>query len=89
MLFDKFKNEFDNANVNLSKFFKKDFDENYAKVIATTALNEYLKFAFENHQENLQFWFSLILSYPPLSFGLIITYVSLGRDNEGNSVDPS
>lgn len=55
MLFDKFKKEFDKANVNLTEFFKKDFDENYAKVIATTALNEYLKFAFENHKENLQF----------------------------------
>ena len=54
-LFNKFKDELNSATANLSEFFKKDFDENYAKIIAENAINEYINFAFDNHKKNLQF----------------------------------
>ena len=53
--FNKFKEQIETQKANLTGFFEKNFDKNYAENLAKMALDEYIKFAFEPHKTKLKF----------------------------------
>ena len=55
MLFNKFKDEYNKSFIGLIDFFKQNYDENYAKILAENMLDEYIKFAFANYENSLEF----------------------------------
>ncbi|MBO7475873.1 MAG: hypothetical protein J6T36_02955, partial [Campylobacter sp.] len=55
MLFNKFKDEYNKSLIRLIDFLKRKFDENYAKILAENMLDEYIKFAFANQENNIKF----------------------------------